>query len=143
MKNTFCGIKTRNLIRLFVFILAFFLFQVPFLAFSCDNEPVPGPGTPPSQTSHQKESAGGVGAWLAGFFANHISPVDGNRCPCNPSCSAYSAEAFRKHGFLMGWFMTVDRLIREGDEGRFSSIDRQGRILDPVERNDFWWYPPR
>ncbi|MBW2110914.1 MAG: membrane protein insertion efficiency factor YidD [Deltaproteobacteria bacterium] len=84
-----------------------------------------------------------IGAWLATFFSRHISAVDGDRCPSAPTCSSYSAQAFRKHGFFVGWVMTVDRLIHEGDEGSVSPLVRRGKqlkILDPVENNDFWWY---
>ena len=84
-----------------------------------------------------------VGAWFASFFSEHISAVDGDRCPSNPTCSSYSARAFKKHGFFVGWAMTVDRLIHEGDEGSVSPLVRRNgrlKILDPVENNDFWWY---
>ena len=41
--------------------------------------------------------------------------------------------------------MTVDRLIHEGSEETKVSpvvlVDGQYKILDPVENNDFWWYP--
>jgi hypothetical protein len=84
-----------------------------------------------------------LGAWLVSFFREHISAVDGDRCPCIPSCSSYSVSAFKKHGFFVGWLMTVDRLIHEGDEGAVSPliIDHgQVKVLDPVENNDFWWF---
>ncbi len=89
------------------------------------------------------ESDINIGAWFASFFSEHISAVDGDRCPSNPTCSSYSAQAFRKHGFFVGWVMTVDRLIHEGDEGSVSPLVRRNgrlKILDPVENNDFWWY---
>ncbi|MBW2000179.1 MAG: membrane protein insertion efficiency factor YidD [Deltaproteobacteria bacterium] len=73
-----------------------------------------------------------------------ISPLDGSRCPSYPSCSSYSLQAFEKHGFFMGWIMTVDRLIHEGEEEKKVSpvVYHRGRwkIYDPVENNDFWWY---
>ncbi|MBW1902344.1 MAG: membrane protein insertion efficiency factor YidD [Deltaproteobacteria bacterium] len=84
-----------------------------------------------------------VGAWFASVYRDHISRVDSDRCPSIPSCSSYSARAFKKHGFFMGWLMTVDRLIHEGDEGSVSPVVyHKGRfkILDPVENNDFWWF---
>jgi len=84
-----------------------------------------------------------LGDWFASSVWRHISEVDGQRCPSEPTCSSYSAQAFRKHGFFMGWLMTVDRLIHEADEGRQSTLVRrygQYKILDPVENNDFWWY---
>ncbi len=84
-----------------------------------------------------------VGVLLASFFSKHISAVDGDRCPSYPTCSHYSAQACRKHGLAMGWLMTVDRLIHEGDEWHFSPVKNRhgkGRIIDPVENNDYWWY---
>jgi hypothetical protein len=41
--------------------------------------------------------------------------------------------------------MTVDRLIHEGKEetsvSPFVVVDGEVKIFDPVENNDFWWYP--
>ena len=83
------------------------------------------------------------GLRLISFYKNHISPLDGNRCPSYPSCSSYAEQAFQKHGFIMGWMMTVDRLIHEGNEetsvSPFVYMDGEVRIFDPVENNDFWW----
>ncbi len=84
-----------------------------------------------------------VGSRLALFFRNYISRVDGDRCPSLPSCSSYSVQAFRKHGFFVGWVMTVDRLIHEADERSVSPVvyyEGKFRIIDPVENNDFWWF---
>jgi hypothetical protein len=62
-----------------------------------------------------------------------------------PTCSSYSIEAFRKHGFFIGWMMTVDRLIHEGkEEAAVSPLlfsEGKWRLYDPVENNDFWWSP--
>lgn len=83
------------------------------------------------------------GTFIASLFSTYISPVDGERCPSIPSCSSYSLAAFNKHGFFMGWLMTVDRLIHEGIEEAAVSpyITVNGRlyIFDPPESNDFWW----
>jgi len=77
------------------------------------------------------------------FYQNVISPVDGERCQMIPSCSAYTAEAVNKHGWLMGWIMGCDRLIRcGGDETRFVEITVRGDeryYHDSLEANDFWW----
>ena len=94
-------------------------------------------------SANRTETDINIGAWFASFFSEHISAVDGDRCPSDPSCSSYSAQAFKKHGFFVGWAMTVDRLIHEGDEGSVSPVVRRNgrlKILDPVENNDFWWY---
>ena len=83
------------------------------------------------------------GLRLISFYKNHISPVDGDRCPSYPTCASYAEQAFQKHGFIMGWMMTVDRLIHEGNEetsvSPFVYMDGEVRIFDPVENNDFWW----
>ncbi len=81
--------------------------------------------------------------WFVSFFRDYISRVDGDRCPSLPSCSSYSIKAFKKHGYFVGWLMTVDRLIHEGDEGLVSpSVYHKGRlrVLDPVDNNDYWWF---
>ena len=77
------------------------------------------------------------------FFRKYISSADGDRCPMHPSCSTYSSEAFHKHGPVLGWIMTADRLMRCGrDELDHSPrIQKNGRshCYDPVAENDFWW----
>ena len=106
------------------------------------GDPVPIKGQPLSEEKGN-ESKKNAGVWLASFFRDVISPVDGDRCPSLPTCSSYSVSAFKKHGFFTGWLMTVDRLIHEGDEGSVSlSVYHKGRFrtLDPVENNDYWWF---
>jgi len=76
------------------------------------------------------------------FFINHISKVDGDRCPMYPTCSAYSVDAIRKHGFLIGIVMTADRLIHENNEMDYAVIVKKGdryRYFDPLSNNDYWW----
>lgn len=75
------------------------------------------------------------------FFQNYISRVDGDRCPMVPTCSAYAAQAIKKHGFWLGFVMTADRLIHEGSEIQRAPVIRRGDrvgFYDPVENNDFW-----
>lgn len=78
------------------------------------------------------------------FFQDHISAVDGNRCPMTPSCSAYAREAVETHGVFVGWIMACDRLVRCGhDESNISaSVQMDGTVYihDPVSSNDFWWF---
>ncbi|MBN1102732.1 MAG: membrane protein insertion efficiency factor YidD [Deltaproteobacteria bacterium] len=104
------------------------------------DETADGASTPsPKETSDSN-----IGAWFVSIYRDHISAVDGDRCPSYPSCGSYSVQAFRKHGFFMGWLMTVDRLIHEGrEETTVSPYIYSGntwKIYDPVENNDFWWY---
>lgn len=83
--------------------------------------------------------------WSIRFYQKFITHVDGDRCPMHPTCSAYSVQAFRKHGPVIGVIMTADRLLHEIDEQRFVPLRRIGNRLrfdDPVGNNDFWWYEP-
>ena len=75
------------------------------------------------------------------FFQKYISPVDGQRCAMYPTCSSYSLQAIRKHGPLIGVFLTVDRLYHEGDPiEQQHPINKWGylRFYDPLENNDWW-----
>jgi len=79
---------------------------------------------------------------LIRIFQKYISPVDGDRCPCYPTCSQYSVEAIRKHGAVIGMVMTFDRFLHESDEIRrvpLVKVYDSYRYYDPVEKNDFWW----
>jgi hypothetical protein len=61
-----------------------------------------------------------------------------------PSCSNYAAQAIKKHGSVLGWIMSCDRLVRCGrDEIHISRTifaSKQELIFDPVKANDFWWF---
>lgn len=80
------------------------------------------------------------------FYKHFISPVNGDRCKMEPSCSTFGYQAYKKHGFFWGTLLTFDRLLHEGNEYRVSFImshkDSTGNIklltYDPVENNDFW-----
>jgi putative membrane protein insertion efficiency factor len=77
------------------------------------------------------------------FYQRFISVFDGNKCPMYPSCSNYSLQCFKKHGFFMGWIMTCDRLLHEPDEMQMAPIIVvNGKVLayDPVYANDQWWF---
>jgi hypothetical protein len=99
------------------------------------------------QTEAVSQRQGGgfnPGTWFISFYKKHISPVNGDQCPSYPTCSTYAAQAFKKHGFFIGWMMAVDRLIHEGSEetsvSPFVYSDGKTKIYDPVENNDFWWF---
>lgn len=100
-------------------------------------------GAPAAPQSRDQSGSGGVLARTVGKLWGSISAVDGDRCSMYPTCSAYSAEAFHKHGLLIGAVMTADRLIHEADEsGIAPRVEVDGRIrnYDPVSHNDFWWH---
>lgn len=74
---------------------------------------------------------------------NHLSAVRYGECPMYPSDSEYSLQSLQKHGMLIGWIMTMDRLMRCGrDETKLSPgvfINGKWKTYDPVDKNDFWW----
>ncbi len=108
--------------------------------FSEENQP-PGPFLDDGVAFSGISGEGFVPA-AVDFFRKHISPIDGDRCPMYPCCSQYSLDAFHKHGFILGWIMTCDRLLRCGrDELSIAPaiiVDGEWRCYDPVEENDFW-----
>jgi putative component of membrane protein insertase Oxa1/YidC/SpoIIIJ protein YidD len=77
------------------------------------------------------------------FYQEYISPVDGDRCAMYPSCSRYASLSIKKHGFIPGWIMGLDRLVRCGrdevDQSHPVWTGGQKLVWDPVEANDFWW----
>jgi len=99
-------------------------------------------GAPGKEPNRQISPGQRAAEGLVGFFKVYISPVDGDRCPAYPTCSQYSLEAIRKHGFWVGSVLTFDRLIHESDEIRIVpaiKVYDSYRYYDPVENNDFWW----
>lgn len=77
---------------------------------------------------------------------DHLAAVRTGECPMYPSDSQYGLQSIQKHGALIGWIMTMDRLMRCGrDETRLSPpviVDGQLKYYDPLEKNDFWWHDP-
>ncbi|MEA1935748.1 MAG: membrane protein insertion efficiency factor YidD [Thermodesulfobacteriota bacterium] len=100
----------------------------------------PGPeekiGTSPSFSGHLLMQG-------VKIFSKYISRVDGDRCPMHPTCSAYSLQVIKKHGFFIGFMMTAGRLIHESNEMDYAPLVQVGdrcKFYDPVSDNDFWWY---
>jgi putative membrane protein insertion efficiency factor len=50
--------------------------------------------------------------WLVGLYQRVISPAFPRRCRFEPTCSAYTIEAVRKHGALRGLGLGVRRITR-------------------------------
>lgn len=50
------------------------------------------------------------------FHQNILSPVDGPRSHFRPTSSRYMLLAMRRYGFLKGYIMGCDRLLRENKE---------------------------
>lgn len=74
------------------------------------------------------------------FHQEVISPVDGPRSHYRPSSSQYMSQAMHNYGFLKGFLMGCDRLIRENDEEWvYRTIQYEGKIYkyDPAKLNKF------
>jgi len=41
-----------------------------------------------------------------------ISPLLGNCCRFYPSCSQYGEEAIQRHGFILGGWLTIKRILK-------------------------------
>ena len=127
-----------------ILILSFLLFACPIYA--ADDRPFGAwEDNMGNKAEERRESTPFSRSLAIGgvrFYQHYISPVIGDRCPMYPSCSAYSIEAIKKHGFFIGIIMTADRLIHESDEMNLAPLIQIGdelRAWDPVENNDFWW----
>jgi hypothetical protein len=75
------------------------------------------------------------------FHQEVISPVDGPRSHYRPSSSQYMHQAMHRYGFLKGFIMGCDRLLRENDEEWvYRTIqDNDGKIFkyDPAKANKY------
>ncbi|HMM11243.1 MAG TPA: membrane protein insertion efficiency factor YidD [Bacteroidales bacterium] len=47
---------------------------------------------------------------LVRIYQYTLSPFIGRSCRYTPSCSNYSIEAFKKHGFIKGGWLTLKRI---------------------------------
>ncbi len=93
----------------------------------------------------EREQRSGMMELAFSIYRDHITKVDGPRCEHRPTCSRYAIEAMRRHGFVVGSLMGVDRLLRTGRSSSLRSlpllrvIDGQPYYSDPVEENDFFF----
>jgi uncharacterized protein len=74
------------------------------------------------------------------FHQEVISPVDGPRSHFRPTSSRYMQLAMYRYGFLKGWIMGCDRLLRENDEPwvyRTIQIDGKLYKYDPAAQNKY------
>ena len=63
------------------------------------------------------------------FHQRVISPVDGPRSHYRPSSSQYMQQAMEKYGFVKGFIMGCDRLLRENkDPWLYRSVEYEGKL---------------
>ncbi len=68
-----------------------------------------------SDAAPRRGRTGPLAALLVGLFAAWrlvVSPLVGPSCRFQPSCSAYGIEAVRRHGAIIGLWLTLRRLGR-------------------------------
>jgi uncharacterized protein len=67
-------------------------------------------------------------------YKSFISSQDYNSCVFHPSCSVYAMESIKKHGFILGFMGSFDRMVRcNGLSINQYEIDfEKGLALDPV-----------
>ncbi len=49
---------------------------------------------------------------LIRLYQKLISPLFANSCRFYPTCSQYSIEAFQIHGFFVGLYLSIKRILR-------------------------------
>ncbi len=61
---------------------------------------------------------------LIKIYQYGISPLLGPKCRFTPTCSQYAADAFKKHGLLKGFVLSIQRISKCRPGG--------GKGFDPV-----------
>lgn len=95
--------------------------------------------SPPAQAETLSLATRVADAVIA-FHQQVISPVDGPRSHYRPSSSQYMHLAMHRYGFLKGFIMGCDRLLRENDEEWvYRTIQIDGKIFkyDPAKVNKY------
>jgi putative component of membrane protein insertase Oxa1/YidC/SpoIIIJ protein YidD len=87
-------------------------------------------------TAPKKNSlAARMGEGIILFYQKVISPANGPRSHFRPTSSRYMLLAIRKYGFLKGYSMGCDRLLRENeDPWVYRTIEIDGTL--------YKWDPP-
>ncbi|MBN2789196.1 MAG: membrane protein insertion efficiency factor YidD [Candidatus Delongbacteria bacterium] len=101
-----------------------------------------------SKNTSNKESFYSKWIW---FYKNNVSPKQGERCPCFPTCSTYTLYSMNEYGFLTGFLMGMDRIfIRENQEMlklkhynkiercRFNNLTLKDGVYDIPEANNIF-----
>jgi putative membrane protein insertion efficiency factor len=72
---------------------------------------------------------------LIRLYQRVVSPLKSTpSCRFHPTCSTYAIKAYQKHGFVIGSFLTVWRLLR------CNPFNKGG--FDPVPEK-FWYFQRR
>ncbi|NGX30813.1 MAG: putative membrane protein insertion efficiency factor [Chlamydiae bacterium] len=77
-----------------------------------------------------------AGILMIQFHQTFISPMNQDRSNFRPTSSQYAMDAIKRHGFVQGFIMGCDRLMRENDDEWVYNQKEINGILwkyDPVE----------
>ena len=79
---------------------------------------------------------------LIWYYKKNVSPKQGPRCPCFPSCSTFTLYSMKKYGFFWGLIMGIERIyFRENLDItyriRYLTLEVNGKekVYDPPEAN--------
>jgi hypothetical protein len=90
---------------------------------------------PPPQEEASLSIATRIADAVIHFHQTVISPVDGPRSHYRPSSSQYMQLAMHRYGFVKGFIMGCDRLLRENDEEWvYRKVEFNGKLMkyDPA-----------
>ncbi|HRW58221.1 MAG TPA: membrane protein insertion efficiency factor YidD [Chlamydiales bacterium] len=88
-----------------------------------------------SQKKLTPSTAAKVAKSVISFHQNFISPASGPRSSFRPTSSKYMELAIKRYGFIKGYLMGCDRLLRENNEAWvYPSIEINGVVykFDPA-----------
>lgn len=118
---------------------------IPFLLFGSPGFQEPwGKDAHLKKVTHEKAVTPSIAVQIANaiiqFHQTVISPVDGPRSHYRPSSSQYMKQAMANYGFIKGYLMGCDRLLRENsEEWVYRKIEENGQIFkyDPATENKY------
>lgn len=90
---------------------------------------------PPSKEKPARSIAVRIAEAVIDFHQKVISPVDGPRSHFRPTSSQYMRLAMHNYGFLRGFLMGCDRLLRENsDDWVYRKVEIDGLVYkyDPA-----------
>ena len=95
---------------------------------------------PPKEKMISPSLATRIADLVIRFHQDIISPVDGPRSHYRPTSSRYMQLAMQRYGFVKGFIMGCDRLLRENDEDWvYRKVEIDGRIFkyDPAKADKY------
>lgn len=95
---------------------------------------------PPKKEEENKSALTQIADAIIRFHQDVISPVDGPRSHFRPTSSRYMQLAMQRYGFIKGYLMGCDRLLRENDEEWvYRKVEIEGRIFkyDPAKEDKY------